>query len=103
MRAILTDWAETALWMAAEKSPNLLRKWTAEKPNDLIALIESKISEALTWEKLAISKGANESGARELMNQMLAPFSPATEPKQLPIAEKEMKAILNKLRDLVKM
>jgi len=102
MRAILTDWAETALWMAAEKSPNLLRKWAAEKPNDLIVLIESKISESLNWEKLAISKGANESGARELMNQILAPFSPATEPNQKPITEKEMQAILNKLRDIAK-
>jgi len=101
IRAIQTPWADMVFCMAAEQSPNLLRKWAAEKPGDLLELIEDKITKALNWETLAIKNGADQSGARELMIQILAPFSPATEPNQLPITEQEMKMIQNKLLFLV--
>jgi len=102
LRAIQTPWAETALWMAAVQSPNLLRKWAQEKPRDLLELIEDKITKALSWETLAIKNGADQSGARELMTEMIAPFSPAKEPNQIPITEQEMEAIKNKLLALIK-
>jgi len=102
MRAIQTDWAETSLWKAAELSPNLLRKWAEEKPIDLLALIEGKIVKATRWKEVAMFNGADESGAHELMIDMLAPFSPAMESNQIPITEKEMEAIQNKLLALIK-
>ena len=100
LRAIQTPWSETALWMAAVQSPNLLRKWAREKPRDLLELIEDKITKALSWETLAIKNGADQSGARELMTEMLAPFSPAKDPNQIPITEQEMSVIQNRLLSL---
>jgi hypothetical protein len=101
MRAIQTDWADSALWMAAEQSPNLLRKWAAEKPNDLLKLIEDKITKAVSWETLAIKNGMDQAQAREAMLELLAPFCPAMEPDQKQITESEMEAIQNKLLALV--
>ena len=88
--------------MAAEQSSNLLRKWAQEKPNDLLALIEDKVMNATRWKEVAMFNGADEAGAQELMIEMMAPFSPATEPNQIPITEQEMEAIQNKLLSLIK-
>ena len=102
MRAIQTPWAETALWMAAEQSPNLLRKWAQEKPSDLLELIEDKVVKATRWKEVAVFNGADEMGSKELMIEMMAPFSPATEPNQVQITEQEMEEIQNILLSLIK-
>lgn len=96
MRPIQTPYALSAMRGLADYIPAAFLE-LEQNPQEFLEYVEEKVTKATNWKQTAMSNGAWEDGATEIMWDMLLPSYQPEDPEEIEITEIQIQEAYQKL------